>query len=50
MFRGVASGDKFKESVDNFRVKDESLDTLFNEKVVKGDVEPTRGFHNLLLL
>ena len=46
IFRGVVSGDKFKESVDDFRVKDEGLDTFFNEKAVKGDVEPTRGFHN----
>ena len=46
IFRGVVSGDELKESVDDFRVKDEGFDTFFNEEAVKGDVEPTRGFHN----
>jgi hypothetical protein len=45
-FRGVVSRDKLKESVDDLGVKYEGLDTFFNKKAVKGDVESTRRFHN----
>jgi len=44
LFRGVVSRDKLKESVDDLGVKYEGLNTFFNKKAVKGDVESTRRF------
>jgi len=46
LFRGVVSRDKLKESLDDLGVKYEGLNTFFNKKAVKGDVESTRRFHN----
>jgi hypothetical protein len=45
-FRVVVSRDKLKESVVDLGIKYEGLNTFFNKKAVKGDVESTRRFHN----